>query len=320
VASANDANHRGPWHDRGGGAMRSRGPSHGGSSHHGGALGHGSRGYTCGIVRGTGHSSNCAHSDVACLVCFKKNHTTAECWHKFDENYVPDQRFAGAASSYGVDTNWYADTGATNHITRELDKLTMKEKYTREDQIHTASGTSMEISHIGHSTVYTPSRDIHLNDILYVPEATKNLVSIHRLAEDNCVFVEFHPRFFFIKDQGMRDILLRGPCHRGLYPLPSPRIMQAYKQIYNATRSSLSRWHSRLGHPSYSIVSQVVSKHGLPVISESKSLSICDACQQGKSHQLPYPSSSGVSKDPLELIFLMFGVLNLNQSVENDIM
>jgi hypothetical protein len=76
--------------------------------------------------------------------------------------------------------------------------------------------------------------------------------------------------------------------------LPSPGIMQDYKQVYNATKSSLSQWHSRLGHPSYSIVSQVVSKHGLPVINESASLSIFDACQQGKSHQLPYPSSSSL--------------------------
>jgi histone deacetylase 1/2 len=30
---------------------------------------------------------------------------------------------------------------------------------------------------------------------------------------------------------------------------------------------------------------------------------VCDACQQGKSHQLPYLVSSGVSKYPLELVF-----------------
>jgi hypothetical protein len=79
--------------------------------------------------------------------------------------------------------------------------------------------------------------------------------------------------------------------------------MQAYKQVYNATKSSLSKWHSHLGHPSYSIVSQIVSNHGLPVIKDSINLSVCDACQQGKSHQLLYPSSSSVSREPLELIF-----------------
>jgi hypothetical protein len=30
---------------------------------------------------------------------------------------------------------------------------------------------------------------------------------------------------------------------------------------------------------------------------------VCDACQQGKSHQLPFPKSVSVSKTPLELVF-----------------
>jgi hypothetical protein len=30
---------------------------------------------------------------------------------------------------------------------------------------------------------------------------------------------------------------------------------------------------------------------------------VCDACQQGKSHQLPYPKSTSVSISPLDLIF-----------------
>jgi hypothetical protein len=30
---------------------------------------------------------------------------------------------------------------------------------------------------------------------------------------------------------------------------------------------------------------------------------MCDACQQTKSHQLPYPKSDSVSKSPLELVF-----------------
>jgi hypothetical protein len=282
---ANAANHHGTWRGRGG-PMRGCGRARGGSSgHHDGALGHG--GFTRGGGRSVGYNNNnlTAQSDALCQVCFKRNHTTAECWHIFDENFVPDQHLAAtAATSYGIDTNWYVDTSATDHITGELDKLTMKNNYTGEDQIHTASGTGMEISHIGLATVYTPSKNIHLSNVLYVLDATKNLVSIHRLAEDNCVFVEFHPRFFCIKDQEMRSILLKGKCRGGLYPIPSPSIMHAYKQAYIATKSSLSQWHSRLGHPSYSIVNQIVSKHSLPVSSESSKVLVCDACQQGKSH------------------------------------
>jgi len=198
-----------------------------------------------------------------------------------------------------VDTNWYTDTGATDHITSELDKLTVKNKYHGGDQIHIASSSGMGISHIGHSTVHTPSRDIHLKNVLYVPQAKKNLVSVHRLAADNSASLEFHPDVFFIKDQATKNILLKGWCHNGLYPLPSPLI----KHAHGATRSSMSQWHSRLGHPSSSVVKQVISSNNLPYLDEPSDKTVCDACQQGKSHQLPYPKSSSVPKFPLELVF-----------------
>lgn len=41
----------------------------------------------------------------------------------------------------------------------------------------------------------------------------------------------------------------------------------------------------------------------LPCAREASSDSVCDACQQAKSHQLPYPKSSSVSSFPLQLVF-----------------
>jgi hypothetical protein len=62
-----------------------------------------------------------------------------DCWHRFDENFVPDDRFAGTVDmSYGVDTNWYTDTGATHHVSRELEKLSVRDRYKRDDQIQQA--------------------------------------------------------------------------------------------------------------------------------------------------------------------------------------
>lgn len=121
-----------------------------------------------------------------------------------------------------LDTNWYIDTGATDHVTGELDKLTMKEKYNGGEQIHTASGAGMDISHIGHAIVHNPnSRNIHLRNVLYVPQAKKNLVSVHRLVNDNSAFLELHRDYFFLKDQITRRTLLKGRSWRRLYPLPT---------------------------------------------------------------------------------------------------
>jgi histone deacetylase 1/2 len=58
-----------------------------------------------------------------------------------------------------------------------------------------------------------------------------------------------------------------------------------------------------LGHPSSVIVKQVINRNKLPCLGEASSTSVCDACQQAKSHQLPYSRSNSKSKFPLELIF-----------------
>jgi hypothetical protein len=103
-----------------------------------------------------------------------------------------------------------------DHITGELEKLSLCEKYHGGKQIHAANGTSMDISHVGEATIYTQNRNLKLKQILHVPQATKNHVSVHHFVVDNNFFLEYHPYFFLIKDRATRKLLLRGKCHKGL--------------------------------------------------------------------------------------------------------
>jgi hypothetical protein len=89
----------------------------------------------------------------------------------------------------------------------------------------------------------------------------------------------------------------------GFTPIPSLD-STPHKQCLNVTKPSTEQWHSRLGHPSFKIVSCVLRDHELPFESNKNVTHVCDACQQGKSHQLPFPKSVSVSKTHLELIFL----------------
>jgi hypothetical protein len=115
--------------------------------------------------------------------------------------YVPDERCAGAAfSSHTPDPSWYLDTGATDHVTGELEKLAMRERYKGGEQIHDADGAGMKINHIGHSVVNTPTCELILKNVLHVPKAYKNLVYVYHLTKDNSVFLEIDPDFFLIKD------------------------------------------------------------------------------------------------------------------------
>jgi histone deacetylase 1/2 len=197
------------------------------------------------------------------------------------------------------------DSGATDHITGELEKLSFRDKYHGGQQVHAANGQGMEISHIGHSTLHSPSSSkIHLNNVLHVPHANKSLVSMNRLARDNHVFLEFHPDHFSIKEQVTKKTLLRGRSEGGLYPIKSSSFRSSgNKHVLSVTKPSLSLWHNRLGHAASPVVQQILSHHKISFFRDENNKHVCDACQKGKIHQLPYPRSTSVSTRALELVF-----------------
>jgi histone deacetylase 1/2 len=147
--------------------------------------------------RGRGNGGN-RH---VCQLCGKVGHLASQCFKRFKREFLgigndgryTDKQVAAATSghspSYPVDTSWYADTGATDHLTSQLDKLTTREDYRDRDQVRAANGSGMQIRHIGQSLLPTSnSNSLKLNDVLHVPSVTRNLLSVHRLTKDNNVF------------------------------------------------------------------------------------------------------------------------------------
>jgi hypothetical protein len=237
-----------------------------------GGRGHGSSDRANSRGRGRGRSSCGGHSGRGstdkssrpqCQVCLKFGHTANQCWHRFEEDYAPEQRTAAATSSFDIDNNRYIDSGATDHITGDLDKLTMHDRYAGADQVHAANGIGMTISRIGKTIIPTPCRDLVLKDVLHVPSTHKNLILVHRFTLDNDTFIEFHPYFFLIKDRKTRKVLQHGPCKGGLYPLPLSSSKYC-KLIFSAIKLSIAIWHIRLGHPARDIVRHVMSTNNLP--------------------------------------------------------
>ena len=54
-----------------------------------------------------------------------------------DESYQnePPSAALAATSSYKIDPNWYSDTGTTDHITSDLDRLAVREYYHGGEQV-----------------------------------------------------------------------------------------------------------------------------------------------------------------------------------------
>jgi hypothetical protein len=269
-----------------------------------GSGGGGRGGFGHGFGHRGGENGSSSGPKLVHHLCKKTGHTVLRCWKRFDKNFSSEEKAVNTAEgpAYNIDTAWYLDIGAIDHITSELDKLTVREKYTGQEQIHAVNGGRMWITHVGEYTLFTPHRNLSLKNVLHVPSSQRNLVFIHRFTRDNHVFVEYHPYIFLVKDPLTGNMLLRDRCKGALYPFPSLE-KSTTKCALSTVQPSINCWHECLGHPSMVVIHRVLDDNKLAFSKELVLAVVCDACQCAKSHQLPFPKSHSVSKAPLELVF-----------------
>jgi hypothetical protein len=127
-----------------GGAPRGCGGDGCGAPNSGGS-GRGNTGYPTGRGRG-GAPSNRDNNNKRpqCQICGKVGHTVVKCWYRHDDSYQEDTpSTAMATTSYQVDSNWYNDTGATDHITSDLDRLAVREQYHGNDTVQVGNGAGL---------------------------------------------------------------------------------------------------------------------------------------------------------------------------------
>ncbi|KAH9782940.1 retrovirus-related pol polyprotein from transposon RE2 [Citrus sinensis] len=159
-------------------------------------------------------------------------HTANICW-KLEEfmafgAYRPppnrNPKSAYLANMEGpADTNWYLDSGATHHLTNDIN-MHVSEAFTGISKLVVGNGAGLDITLIGSAALKShnsnnASLTFKLNDILLVPQITKNLISISKLTKDNDVVIEFTNNFCFVKDNVRNLIILQGKAENGLYKL-----------------------------------------------------------------------------------------------------
>lgn len=139
--------------------------------------------------------------------------------------------------------------------------------------------------------------------MLYVPKINRNLISVHKLCNTNAVSVEFFPSSFQVKDLKTGVRLLCGRAKDELYewPLKPPKLYTT--TIYPNSKAPLSSWHSRLGHPSSTILNKIISTFDLPLTLPKDKLLSCNDCLINKSHKLPFQQSSITTTRPLQILF-----------------
>jgi Zinc knuckle len=94
-------------------------------------------------------------------------------------------RAMGAATAMGNSCDgWIVDSGATHHVTGDLGRLTNLRKLYTNITVTFGNGFAAAANQCGNVVIYiksgTATHSIMLMDVLYVPSATANLISVTR--------------------------------------------------------------------------------------------------------------------------------------------
>ncbi|KAK9073175.1 hypothetical protein SSX86_007499 [Deinandra increscens subsp. villosa] len=194
--------------------------------------------------------------------------------------------------------NWYVDSGATDHMANSPGIVSNPLACHGNNNVYFGNGTSLPISHKGHHILHN---DIKLNDILVVPNLTKNLLSVAKLTNDNNIDVIFSRNQFFLQDRSTRQVLAQGKCEDGLYVLNQDHVVfTATSSLCN--KASYELWHSHLGHASFDTI-KLLNKVGMiNVTALLPKPELCSPCQMSKSHRLPFDDNLKRASHPLEIV------------------
>ncbi|GJW49733.1 zinc finger, CCHC-type containing protein [Tanacetum coccineum] len=201
-----------------------------------------------------------------------------------------------------MDSLWYLDNGASNHMTGMRDHFKeLDEKVS--GKVRFGDGSYIEIKGKGSILIECDDEKQRIiSHVYYIPSLKSNLLSLGQFTEIGCKVV-------------MEDDELR------LYDMDNKIFMKVTRQrnrLYKAnlrigTRVCLLanlkddtwQWHARLGHLNFESLKSMAQRdlvHGIPTIKHTTQ--VCDVCLIGKHNRAPFPKKAkGRSTSPLDLVY-----------------
>ncbi|GKV50011.1 hypothetical protein SLEP1_g56730 [Rubroshorea leprosula] len=239
-----------------------------------------------------------SQGEKTCQICGINGHTALKCWYRFDHAYQSEelpQALATITLEDDKDQTFYADTGASDHMTSGTGNLIFKRPYNGKQKVYTGDGTPLHITHIGSTSV----GPLKLNNVLVVPNLKKNLISISKFTEENPCIFEFSSSGFVVKDQITQAVLAKGTRKGQLYALDEG---EKYALATMTNKAADTIWHQRLGHPNSRILKNLSSKKNIVVSRWTTPPHLCTSCQMGKSCKLPFTRNNERAKFPFHKI------------------
>ncbi|PRQ29813.1 putative RNA-directed DNA polymerase [Rosa chinensis] len=209
-----------------------------------------------------------------------------------------------AMASINFQNDWIVDSGCGHHLTGDESKFSKLQPHIGNEAMVTADNTVHKVENEGTVVINDGGNDsITLNNVFHVPGMKKNLFSVPNAVDagSSVLFgphdVKFLLNIKFIK----ADVMHTGRRVKDTFVLSTS---SSYIDKVSCNENA-SLWHARLGHVNFDKLKVMVRKNlvkGLPSLTTFPSKEVCEGCQFGKSHRLPFGISQSRSKAPLECI------------------
>ena len=197
---------------------------------------------------------------------------------------------------------WFVGSGASHHMMSHQEWFRDLRTPDRPDYIETGDDTPHPIRHIGDVPSGKEGEKTCIKNVLHVPTITKNLVSVDQIMEQGTQ-IRFNNEGCFIEKDDR--LIAKGRREGRMFILDSNEVKSAMYAKGLKTETNIELWHKRIGHINLRRLRAMQSKGVVirtPDFEPKRVDRVCEACQLGKQHRLPFPKESSVSKGLLDVI------------------
>lgn len=263
-----------------------------------------------------------------CFYCGKKGHIKRDCnKRKRDQassgsggRHQPGQysaialtaSTASAPTSGGQPTRWVLDTGASRHLTSDQSILLNARPVDEDITITFGNGGTGKATAVGEVLLSTPHATFHLSDVLCIPEATENLISVRhatnrgvdfKFGVGGCQISRNEQILATAPSMGESVYYLAGNCKTAT--------AESNPTCVARSKETPRLWHERFGHLGYDNLARLTSMvNGMHISSDEFKAAtgegdgLCEPCVLGKQHRSPFKPSSSAATRPLGLVHM----------------
>ena len=207
----------------------------------------------------------------------------------------------------GESNTWYADTGASEHMTDRLEWfINIVDIHEGRHLVMVADDRSLPIREKGDiyikRTVNGKEKAGILKGVLYIPDLKRNLFSIRQATKTDLAFINTKNKCELRTNEGTGKVMMEGYRTGKLYSLqikitlPETQESQAnivHKNVKKIPKLSIQTWYKRMAHVNKDTIRKMHTNGCLDHFDiaqdEKKTKQSCPSCMFGKQHKSSYP-------------------------------